>query len=238
MRGVFDEREIQEAATRQVPEVTLGSTTLLLLILGLVLVCGVCFGLGYAVGRHGTQETSAATSATGSETTASSESGRPKPSANTQASAVDTQPSGTPDEPASTDLNATSPTVPSTVVPAASGTSIGNDGAKGSSLTAQVKPALGNAVSVPQTVVPLASSVSPATPAPGSVMVQIAAVSQQEDADVLMGALRKRGYEVASRREPLDGMIHVRIGPFKNKDEAEKWRQRLLNDGYNAIIQP
>jgi cell division septation protein DedD len=68
-------------------------------------------------------------------------------------------------------------------------------------------------------------------------MVQIAAVGQVEDADVLTSALRRRGYAVVSRREPLDGLIHVRIGPFKTSEEAEKWRQKLLNDGYNAIVQ-
>jgi cell division septation protein DedD len=70
-----------------------------------------------------------------------------------------------------------------------------------------------------------------------SLMVQIAAVSQPEDSDVLVSALRKRGYAVFARREPLDGLIHVKIGPFKTADEADKWRQKLLNDGYNAIIQ-
>jgi cell division septation protein DedD len=74
--------------------------------------------------------------------------------------------------------------------------------------------------------------------ASGALMVQIAAVSQTEDADVLMSALRRRGYAIVSRREPLDGLIHVRIGPFKTRDEADTWRQKLLNDGYNAIIQP
>jgi len=33
-------------------------------------------------------------------------------------------------------------------------------------------------------------------------------------------------------------LIHVRIGPFKTRDEADAWRQKLLNDGYNAIVQP
>ncbi len=33
-------------------------------------------------------------------------------------------------------------------------------------------------------------------------MVQIAAVSHQEDADVLVGALRRRGYAVAAHRDP------------------------------------
>jgi len=30
----------------------------------------------------------------------------------------------------------------------------------------------------------------------------------------------------------------VQIGPFYNRDEAYRWRQKLLNDGYNAIVQP
>jgi cell division septation protein DedD len=69
-------------------------------------------------------------------------------------------------------------------------------------------------------------------------MVQIAAVSHQEDAQVLEGALRKRGYAVTLSRDAADNLIHVRIGPFTNRDEAAKWRQKLLNDGYNAMLQP
>ena len=68
-------------------------------------------------------------------------------------------------------------------------------------------------------------------------MVQIAAVSHPEDADVLMNALRKRGYAVTARREPSDGLIHVRIGPFQSRMIAEQWKQKLLSDGYNAVVQ-
>ena len=69
-------------------------------------------------------------------------------------------------------------------------------------------------------------------------MVQIAAVSHPEDADVLVGALRRRGYAVAVRRDPTDNLMHVQVGPFSSHDEASAMRQRLLNDGYNAVIQP
>jgi cell division septation protein DedD len=69
-------------------------------------------------------------------------------------------------------------------------------------------------------------------------MVQVAAVSHQEDADVLVNALRKRGYAAGTRREPSDGLIHVRIGPFATRDEANRMCTRLLNDGYNAMVQP
>lgn len=66
--------------------------------------------------------------------------------------------------------------------------------------------------------------------------VQIAAVSHVEDAEVLTNALRKHGYTVTPRRE-ADNLIHVRIGPFTSHDEANRWRIRLLDDGYNAEIQ-
>jgi cell division septation protein DedD len=70
----------------------------------------------------------------------------------------------------------------------------------------------------------------------GSAVVQVAAVSHQEDADVLMNALKKHGYNVAIRQEPQDKLLHVQVGPFANKKDAEAMRQRLLADGYNAIV--
>ena len=69
-------------------------------------------------------------------------------------------------------------------------------------------------------------------------MVQIAAVSHPEDADVLVSALRKRGYAVSMHRDPLDALIHVQVGPFPSHNDATVMRQKLLNDGYNAIVQP
>ena len=67
-------------------------------------------------------------------------------------------------------------------------------------------------------------------------MVQVAAVSHQEDADLLVTALRTKGYAVAARQNPADQLIHIQVGPFTNRKDAEAMRQRLLNDGYNAIL--
>lgn len=67
-------------------------------------------------------------------------------------------------------------------------------------------------------------------------MVQIAAVSTAADADVLLGALRKRGYSVGVRNQPGDALLHVQIGPFASRAEAIAMRQKLLGDGYNAIL--
>jgi cell division septation protein DedD len=69
-------------------------------------------------------------------------------------------------------------------------------------------------------------------------MVQIAVVSQHEDADVLVSALHKRGYEVSLSQDGAGGQFHVRVGPFASLNEANAMRQKLLNDGYNAVVQP
>jgi cell division septation protein DedD len=221
MRGVFEERELQPAEPRHDTELTLGSTTLLLIFFGLVLLCGLCFGLGYATGHHGTPETAVMQPAANPQAASQAEGDRPKPVAD-QPAPVSDSPVESADDQSSSALEASAQISPASPVTASSST------------VPQVEPAF------PPSANPvLAEQLAAAAPASaGSVMVQIASVSQQEDADVLMSALRKRGYAVASRREPLDGLIHVRIGPFKTRDEAETWRQKLLSDGYNAIVQP
>ena len=84
----------------------------------------------------------------------------------------------------------------------------------------------------PAGIVPIAA----ALPSPGSPVVQVAAMSHQEDADVVALDLKRRGYTVAIRREPQDKLFHVQIGPFANKKEADTMRQRLQTDGYNSAI--
>ena len=89
---------------------------------------------------------------------------------------------------------------------------------------------------LPVTTAQRASRTAPAVST--SPVVQIAAVSHREDADVLVNALRKRGYSVTISQDASDNLLHVRIGPFSSNAEANKWKQKLLNDGYNAIVQP
>ena len=69
-------------------------------------------------------------------------------------------------------------------------------------------------------------------------MVQIAVLSNAEDASVLTSALRKRGYAVTASSSAGENLIHVRVGPFASRVEASQWRLKLLNDGYNAVVQP
>jgi cell division septation protein DedD len=69
-------------------------------------------------------------------------------------------------------------------------------------------------------------------------MVQVAAVSHFEDANVLVNALRGRGFPAIAQRSSSDGLVHVRIGPFQTHEEAGRMAARLLGDGYNAMVQP
>jgi cell division septation protein DedD len=81
-----------------------------------------------------------------------------------------------------------------------------------------------------------AASSGPLTAAP--IMVQIAAVSHQEDANALASALREHGYSVSIRNEPQDKLLHVQLGPFATRDAAKAIRTKLIADGYNAIVKP
>lgn len=71
----------------------------------------------------------------------------------------------------------------------------------------------------------------------GGYIVQVAAVSKQEDAQALADALRKKNYTVLiATNPPNDKLYHVQIGPFGVASDAEAMRTRLVNDGYNPIL--
>jgi cell division septation protein DedD len=67
-------------------------------------------------------------------------------------------------------------------------------------------------------------------------MVQVAAVSKQEDADALVKALRKKEYPVFVVSQPNSNLFHVQVGPFAQQKDAEAMRAKLAGDGYNAIL--
>src|SRR5262245_40205261 len=72
-----------------------------------------------------------------------------------------------------------------------------------------------------------------APPAPemvrsGSFVVQVAAVSRKEDAEALVGALRKKDYPVfIVSNVPGDKLFHVQVGPYGSMKDAETMKARL-----------
>jgi len=68
-------------------------------------------------------------------------------------------------------------------------------------------------------------------------MIQVAAVSKQEDAEALVASLKRKQYAVIiATNPPTDRLYHVQIGPFENQKDAEAIRARLIGDGYNPIL--
>jgi DedD protein len=233
LRGL-GKSEFQEAEEQQVTELTLGPAMLLAIVLGLILMCGIFFGLGYVSGRRSpaqavatsTQPTAGQpmTAQTGNSLSKPPAAGLIPPAAPPQVGVVPqaSSPDGTQ---AGNPLTSYAPI-------GGSPTQVGSE--------PQVRPAVPQqpngtqAAGGPQGN----SQVRPALPQGPALMVQVAAVSHQEDANVLVAALRRHGYAVNARREPGDGLIHVQIGPFYNRNEANAMSQRLLGDGYNANVVP
>ena len=211
----FSKEELAPIPASSDTELTLGAGTLLVAGLGLFVLCSVCFGFGYAVGHRSSSDRAAAVVMSDANSNsllpAAKSSGKPGAAAQMPVSSVDNpaaQASDTTSAPNNqADTTTSAPQVHSALESQAAGAS--------SSSSLQVQPA---------------------TQTQGW-MVQIAAVSHPEDAEVLVDALRKRGYAVTARRAIGDNMIHVQTGPFVNRNDANAMRQKLLNDGYNAIVE-
>jgi cell division septation protein DedD len=222
-----------EAENGQDTELTLGGGTLLMLGCGLLVLCTVCFSIGYSVGHRTSHESEAISSPssdskplpvpTGSASKPGAAGQQPvRPQANAMAD-VSTDPSA----------GARPPVEAQTAIVAGSPNASQPPGKP--ALDSQVHPALVAQTNGTQPAAVL--QVQPAMTQVQGWMVQIAAVSHPEDAEVLVNALRKRGYTITVRREVGDNLIHVQTGPFANRNDANAVRQKLLNDGYNAIVQ-
>ena len=231
------ERSLSTPADR---EFTLNTGVVLALFFALALLCAVFFGFGYSIGHK--SAASAVASDAGTSTTSAADitpaTASTKPSPGSPAPAVPSYIAP------GSERTATAEPKPAAAAPRESATPARTTpAATGTDAATTTRPA------APVVRVPPASSPSPAVPAAvpvtippttaptgGSTYVQVAAVSHQEDADVLLSALRRRGYAVITRTDPADHLIHVQIGPYAGRKDAEAMRQRLIGDGYNAFV--
>jgi DedD protein len=204
-------------------ELTLSTGAILASFLGLVLLCGGFFGFGYRMGSHKAgppvePETSASASAAAPVTDFNVF--KPAPGSPANASS---RPSVTVRD-AATESGSHAESTPTVVSPRSS---LAADPSAPAHTPAPTAVHLGASSNT--------SNGAPGSAATGNFVVQIAAVSLQEDANLLAGALRSRGYTVSAHAEP-DKLIHIQVGPFATRKEADAMRQRLLSDGYNAIV--
>lgn len=259
MRSLFDEDGQQES--RSDADLTLGIGSLLSIFFGVVLICGIFFGFGYSMGRRNAHATVVPAvlpqTASTSPIPENELSGAPLKPQQPDAEASASSPDDTNPAPAASKAPPTAP--------ASAAKHPAQDGAETQKSAKTPAPSLApskssrvvepttpdpslNAVPyshrAPLPSKPHAGVMAPLAQAPGDspiipghpIMVQIAAVSRQEDAEVLAGALRKRGFSPTVRPGSGDKFFHVQVGPFTDKTQAETMKQHLLADGYNAIV--
>jgi DedD protein len=251
MRSLFDENDREEPKSDA--DLTLGIGSLLSIFFGVVLICGIFFGFGYSMGRRNARTTVAPAATVPAQTLAATS---PLP---------ENELSGAPLKPVEPDSGAAFPPEDKNPVPNTSSTDTKSSPTPAPAAAKHPAPAAAppkaahvvesattdtslNAVPsthhAPPAPKPHAGVMAPLTQAPGDativpgqpIMVQIAAVSRQEDAEVLAGALRKRGFNPTVRPGSGDKFFHVQVGPFTDKTQAETIKQHLLADGYNAIM--
>ena len=193
-------------------EITLSTGKLLGIFFALAIICGVFFTMGYLLGKStsaGGRTEIVATVPSGSA------AGKPNAGNKTPEAVTQTCPPGSPNC-ASPQLSDTSSSAkPADQQPAAQQSS-GNKTADQSATQS--------------------AGTDAKTGAASSFMVQVAAVSKQEDAEILVTALRKKQYPVFIANAAGDPLFHVQVGPFSDKKDAEAMRTRLSGDGYNAIV--
>jgi DedD protein len=202
-------------------EISLGATTILGIFFALAMLCAVFFGFGYSQGRR-----SAPPAAAPAESTMAPESHATKPS------------SGVASQPASPDKQSAA-SADTAVVPLNQPSNAPQNDRQISApepARAAIAEPLPTPVKSTPAKPPTPIPTPVATSSPGSSVVQVAAMSHQEDADVVALDLKRRGYPVAVRRVPQDKLFHVQIGPFATKKESDAMRQRLQADGYNNAI--
>jgi cell division septation protein DedD len=201
-----DLQDYQESTGER--EISLNTATILGIFFLLALLCAIFFGFGYTMGRRTTSQAAAPIADT-SSTLAANGSAKP---------------------------------APGSAAPQPTHRAIDDDATPAPSPAFQqvAQPLEKPAAPIPEPAkrepVPTALPAATTTPAGPPALVQVAAVSHQEDADTLVNALKRRGYSVVVRHEPQDKLLHIQIGPLASKKDAEAMRQRLLSDGYNAIV--
>jgi DedD protein len=211
-RGYVERRADPNRADR---EISLGTPTILGLFFVLALAFAAVFSIGYTMGHHSAPPTTAAVDpATGLAVTNAA-----KPSAGSSSS-----------HPIATPVSQSTDAPPASAAPVQTATVPLNPPASTSTPEPHLEPRTSNLEPVPTQ--PATSNLQPTT----AFMVQVAAVSSQDVADILLSSLQKKGYSVAIHHEPQDKLLHVQIGPFADKKEAEAMRQRVLADGFNAIV--
>jgi DedD protein len=227
---------VHTMASSEDTEITLGVGKLLGLFFLLAAICGVFFSIGYSLGRTSGREQAAndqaQVSATSDAASAETTTSDGKPSA-AVAKPQQQAPAAGASQDDLTFYKAVQQSDQDVAKPAAPQASPAPSAPKVVAATSSATPATTAAPSNTDVI----SHTSPVT-GPGTIVVQIAALTREDDAVSLAGALRKKNYNVFVVNNPVnnDKFYHVQVGPFSTMADAQAMKARLVAEGYNPII--
>ncbi len=230
----------------QETEITLGPGKLLGLFLMLAAVCGIFFAVGYSLGKTSAREQALSTPTAQSQAAnPDNPAGKPSVSPVSADAAPGTDAEATPTKASEPDL---------TFYNAVKQNGDDDDSATTKHELKSARPKEGadtNAGSAEKQKIANAVSPSglthgpagpsqalPAATSSGAYVVQIAAVTHEEDAAALAGALRKKSYSAAVVNSPggKDKLFHVVLGPYATLQDAEAMKLKLQGEGYSPIV--
>ena len=229
-------------------EITLGVGKLLGLFILLAAICGIFFSIGYSLGKSSGREQALNDQPT--PTSVSTESGSTTSANKPTAAVAPRAEAKTASSSDSTD-NGSGQTSNLTFYNAVKQSNNSSQAA-----SEETKPGAAQKAEAPKVIDATTASLQPAkteaaaarsanaiphtspVTGPGTIVVQIAAVSREDDAVALAGALRKKNYNVFVVNNPVtnDKFYHVQVGPFSTVTEAEATKAKLVAEGYNPII--
>jgi cell division septation protein DedD len=230
-------------------EITLGAGKLLGLFFMLAATCGIFFAVGYSLGKTSAREQALQTQAA---QTAAADPDLAKPERNGKPAAAADTSSAESGEPAKEQPpltfyqsvketpadDAKSDKLIKSSEPASSATA-NSAGKKGREAPPPALQAMEKPATVAKVAAPAPSTTGlPQASSSGTYLVQIAAVTHEEDAAALAGALRKKSYAAAVVPSPngKDRLFHVVLGPYASLQDAEAMKLKLQGEGYSPIV--
>jgi cell division septation protein DedD len=72
------------------------------------------------------------------------------------------------------------------------------------------------------------------------ITLQVAALRTRQDAEAMVNVLKGRGYPVfmvtPEKAHAEDSLYRVQVGPFRTHSEADKARDKLVQEGFKPFL--
>lgn len=201
----------------------LESRHLIVLFLGIVLLCGVFFTLGYVIGHN--QYDGAVHAAEAPESSAPVIHKASKPAASDNTSAT------TPG-PANSEWDFYSKNASNQLEPAERPSSL----AVPTAAPANKETSPPKAPTETAKAIPVSARFQPPRMLKGSMVLQIAAVTHQSDAVAMADALQRKKFAAFVLAPSGDNFYRVQVGPYRDQRSAESAQKALERAGFKSII--